>query len=104
MDLYLLWEPSQWFVLELSGMGTVDVEVTTQRTIRVPLFDKDVSNNLFGCRTRDLEAFIEGAEEDQQGLPAGFILLARTIMSVQRGQSTSIKASSRGCHGTFSTS
>lgn len=85
MDLYLLWEPSQWFVLELSGVGTVDVEVTTRRTIRVPLFDKDVRNTFFGEKTGDLESLFECAEEEQQGLPSGFILVARTITSVQRG-------------------
>lgn len=86
-------------VLELSGVRTDDVEVCTRRTRRVPLFDQDIRNHLFGDLASDVEASLEGTEEEQQGLPAGFSLLARTVMSVQSGLGSSLKACIRGCQG-----
>ena len=66
-------------VVELSGVGTADAEVTTERTARLPLSDNVTSDNLFGEKARDVKASFEGAEEEQHGMPAGFCLLARTI-------------------------
>jgi hypothetical protein len=84
-------------VLKLSGVGTADVQVTARRTKRVPLFDKNTREKLFGEKARDVEASFE-IEEEPQGLPDGFCLLARTLMSVRRGLGTSLMIGSKGCH------
>lgn len=83
-------------------MGTDDVEVSTRRTRRVPLFDQDIRKHLFGDKVSDVDASFEGTEEEQQGLPAGFSLLARTVMSVHSGLGSSLKACIRGCQGSVS--
>lgn len=89
-------------VVKLSGVGTVDVNVTTERTTRLPLFGKETRDYLFGEKARDVKASFEGAEEDHRGMPAGFCMLARTIMSVQSGQGTSLTTCVRGCNGSVS--
>jgi hypothetical protein len=88
-------------VLKLSGVGTADVKVTTRRTKRVPLFDKDTRAKLFSDKAGDVEASFE-IEEEPQGLPNGFCLLARTLMSVHHGLGTSLMISNKGCHHSFS--
>jgi Protein kinase domain len=85
-------------VLKLSGVGTANVQVTAQRTKRVPLFDKDIREKLFGAKARDVEASFE-IEEKPQGLPEGFCLLARTLMSVNDGLG---KSPIKDCHHRFS--
>ena len=79
-------------VLELSGVGTTDVKLTTWRTKRMPLFDKDTRTRFFGEMASDVEDSLE--TEEQQGIPSGFCLLARTIMSVQPGLGTCLMTSS----------
>lgn len=81
-------------VLELSGVGTADVKVTTQRTKRMPLFDKETREKIFGQNAKDVEASLE--TEEQKGMPAGFCLLARTLMSVQHELGTSLVSNSKG--------
>jgi hypothetical protein len=88
-------------VLKLTGVGTANVQVTARRTKRVPLFDKDTRENLFGEKARDVEASFE-IKEEPQGLPGGFCLLARTLMSVHHGLGTSLMIGRKGCHHSFS--
>ena len=76
------------FVLELSGVGTADVDVTVRQSQCVPMFDKETRRKLFGEKARALEAVFD-IEEVPQGMPAGFRLLAQTLMSVHLGLSTS---------------
>jgi Protein kinase domain len=86
-------------VLELSGVGTADVKVTTQRTHRMPLFDKKTRETMFGAEAKNVEESLETVE--QEGMPAGFCLLARTLLSVQHGLGTSLISTSKGDHRTF---
>lgn len=88
-------------VLKLSGTGTADVEVTTLRTKRAPLFDKETRVSLFGVKANEVEASLENAEE-QQGMPSGFCILARTLMSAQCGLGTSLIKGGEGSHSSFS--
>jgi hypothetical protein len=88
-------------VLKLSGVGTANVQVTARRTKRVPLFDKDTRAKLFGDKAKDVEASFE-IEKEPQGMPEGFCLLARTLMSVPHGLGTSLMKSNKGCHHSFS--
>jgi Protein kinase domain len=71
-------------MLELSGVGTAAVEVTTSRSMRMPLFDKETRMALFPGSVRlDVEESYDITDGDQNALPAGFDLLARTLKSVQ---------------------
>lgn len=88
-------------VLKLSGMGTADVEVTTQRTKRAPLFDEETSGNMFGEMANEVKATLENVE-GHQGLPSGFCLLARTLMSQQCGLGTSLLKGGEGSRTSFS--
>ena len=88
-------------VLELSGVGTADVKVTAQRTNRMPLFDKGTRKNVCGENVKDVEdSFGEKIEQVRQGMPAGFYLLAQTLMSVHDrvGTSALTKTSEGECH------
>jgi hypothetical protein len=76
-------------VLELSGVGTADVKVTTQRTKRMPLFDEAIRTHIFGNMASDVESSLE--KEEQEGMPAGFSLLARTLNSTQPRLGISLK-------------
>ena len=71
-------------VLELSGVGTSDVETNAQRTKRVPLFDKETRKKLFGEKVKYVEALFE-TEDVSQDMPEGFCLLAQTLASVHHG-------------------
>ncbi|KAI2509378.1 protein tyrosine kinase [Fragilaria crotonensis] len=90
-------------VLELSGVGTDLVKVTTRRTARVPLFDKVTREKLFGEKAKDVEASFEAVDE-QHALPAGFRLLARTLMSAQPSVGKSLFASMKDTTGSDSCS
>jgi hypothetical protein len=71
-------------MLKLSGVGTAAVEVTTNRSQRMPLFDMETRKALFPDSVRhDLEKSYNSTGDDQNGLPVGFGLLARTLKSVQ---------------------
>ena len=89
-------------VLEVSGVGTADVKVTTQRTERMPLFDEVTRENIFGRKAKDVQASLESVVEEHPGIPPGLCLLARTLMSVQQGLGTSAISSSNGHHNSFS--
>ena len=96
-------------VLELSGVGTDEVDIETSRSKRVPLFDKDTRANLF--QEEDVRRGVENSfdtnkegrdgaqafDENVRDMPAGFFLLARTIMSVQKGLGT-VSINGSGCH------
>ncbi len=72
-------------VLELSGVGTQDVSITTKQTKPTPLFDNPTGVKICeGGRIGALAPLLEFLDE-QQGMAAGFGLLARTLMSAQRG-------------------
>ncbi len=88
-------------VLELSGVGTADVNVKAWRTKRSPLFDKATREHLFGKNAKDVEASLENLE-DEFGMPAGFCLLARMLLSVERGSGNFLVVNSKRNHGCFS--
>lgn len=88
-------------VLELSGVGTENVRITTKRTKCAPLFDKETRKNLFGEKESEVAALIEHVDE-QHGMPTGFCLLARTLISAQFGPGASLMKRSEGCRDTFS--
>lgn len=88
-------------VLELSGVGTENVRITTKRTKCAPLFDKETRKNLFGEKESEVAALFEHVTE-QHGMPTGFCLLACTLMSAQFGPGASLMKRSEGCRDTFS--
>jgi hypothetical protein len=89
-------------VLELLGVGTADVRVTTRRSKRVPLFDEESCKQLFGEEISTMKSSFETNEEEQSGMPAGFCLLARTLASLQHVTGSSMKRSGNNCHRSFS--
>jgi hypothetical protein len=89
-------------ILELSGVGTAGVKVTTRRTKRVPLFDKATREHLFGEMAKDVEDSFETPAQEELEMPAGFCLLARTLMAVQHGLGTSLMGTKKGGHDKFS--
>jgi hypothetical protein len=86
-------------VLELSGVGMVEVKVSAQRTNRVPLFDKDTRKNVCGDKVTEVEDSFEGTIEKMwQVMPAVFCLLAETLMSIHDAVGTRFLNESRdGC-------
>jgi hypothetical protein len=94
-------------LLQLSGVGTRKADITTQRTKRVPLFDKDTRKKLFGKnKAKNVEALFEiDNTKVPQDMPEGFCLLAQTLISVHEhglGTSRSQMTRSKGSHGKFS--
>ena len=80
--------------LELSGVGTDKVDLTTQRTRRMPLFDKATRGQLFGDKATDGEnALEEKTEEMLEGMSVGFCLLARMLVSVHAAVGASLNTS-----------
>jgi hypothetical protein len=88
-------------VLELLDVGTERVRITTKRTKHAPLFDKETGKNLFDETASEVAALFDEHVNDPQGMPAGFCLLARTLMSAQIGPGTSLMKRSEGCRETF---
>ncbi|KAI2495406.1 hypothetical protein MHU86_19120 [Fragilaria crotonensis] len=87
-------------VVELSGVGTESVMITTKRTKQAPLFDEATRKHLFVEKATEVEALFKDALEGQD-MPTGFGLLARTLMSVQCGLGTSMMTRSDGFGDTF---
>jgi serine/threonine protein kinase len=88
-------------VLELLDVGTERVRINTKRTKHAPLFDKETGKNLFDKKASEVEALFDKHVNEQQGMPAGFCLLARALMSAQIGLGTSLMKRSEECRDTF---
>ena len=69
------------------------------RTKYAPLFDKETRQNLFGEKESEVAVLFEHVNEEQ-GMPTGFCLLARTLMSAQVGLGKSLIKRSEGCRDT----
>ena len=85
-------------VFEVKNVGTPEVQITRRRSKRAPLFDKDTREHLFGEKASEVESSLENLEEEF-GMPAGFCLLARTLMSVERGVESFLFADKKSFHG-----
>jgi hypothetical protein len=80
-------------VLEISGVGTSEVKIAMQRTKPLPLFDAETRCHLLGETARDVDASFDVVKA-HKGIPAGFCLLARMLMSGQPGLGASLTKNS----------
>ena len=86
--------------LKLSGVGTSNVEVSTSRSQRAPLFDEETRTRLLGERCSDVNKCLEDSKE-RAGMPGGFHLLARALMSAPQQTGAALLIPCPGRRSTF---
>ena len=78
-------------VIRLAGMGTSAVKVTSHRSERFPLFDKETRVKMFGEKAnKDVEASLAvDVDAKPNSTPLGFLLLVRMLNSIKHGTGSS---------------